>query len=66
MKKIAVLGLVIIGTAAWASHPVRSENASPNACFGQWRSVTADGEVFAFRKGFNAMQNQLDMAACAH
>ena len=67
MKKLAIVGMVLVGSAAWASHtPVISPNASGNACFGQWRAATADGSVFSTRKGANADHNVLDKLACSH
>lgn len=54
------------GTAAASHTPTVSDNASNNACFGQWRASTADGSVFAERKGTNSEHNAANKAACSH
>ena len=60
MKKIAILGMVVFGTAAWAA----SDNASQNACFGQGRAngvhlITGRtwGDIASDRAGGNAAAN---------
>ena len=69
MKKLAILGLVVMGSAAWAV----SSNADQNACFGQARAGDAStgaaghpiGRIhFSMRKGANAELNQSFRDAC--
>ena len=67
MKKIAILGMVVLGSAAWAT----SDNASPNACFGQDRAdwIHANGgstwgAIASTRKGGNALANAIYREGC--
>jgi hypothetical protein len=65
MKKLSVLGLVLISTAAWAASP----NANQNACFGQARAtfavLTGDVGFYAsMRKGDNASINAASRDSC--
>ena len=67
MKKLVILGLVISGSAAWAV----SDNASPNACFGQDRAAGVHaisgrvwGSIASQRKGDNAGLNADYRDAC--
>ncbi|WP_444856653.1 hypothetical protein [Sphingosinicella sp.] len=64
MKKLAVIGLVAISSAAWAA-PVVSDNASSNACFGQARAFYVHllggrtwGDIASDRAGSNAALNR--------
>lgn len=61
MKKLYILAIVAISTAAAAATPTVSDNASSNACFGQaraWYSMAGfNGEIISLRRGANAQMN---------
>jgi len=70
MKKFAIASLVLVSSAAWAA-PVVSDNASPNACFGQARAATIHlitgrtwGEIAAMRGGTNSDLNAAYRDGC--
>lgn len=73
MKKFAILGLVLVSSAAWASHtPSVSDNASNSACFGQARAAIIHmmgganwGALAAERRGDNATLNAEYRAFCS-
>ena len=75
MKKLYVLSLVAMSSAAWATHDGGynvSDNANSNACFGQARAHDASGDqydpigqIFASRKGLNSVLNRSFREACS-
>jgi hypothetical protein len=67
MKKLTVLIVVALSTAASAAAPTVSDNANSNACFGQARAYyaqllastgTSNGYYISQRKGDNPAENQ--------
>ena len=72
MKKLAVLSVVLVSTAAWAAPG--GSNASPTACFGQDRAAYAHmahafglpsvGFYASSRKGENAAINAAYRDSC--
>jgi hypothetical protein len=71
MKKLSILALVLVSTAAWAAPG--NDNASDKACFGQDRAwnITlggltgrAWGDIASDRAGDNAAINHAYWTAC--
>jgi hypothetical protein len=72
MKKLAIIGLVLGSSAAFAAGPVISDNANGNACFGQARAYyitqvlggAAWGNIASDRAGDNAAMNAAYRGNC--
>ena len=72
MKKMMILGTVLLSTAAWAAPGNGNGNGpSPNSCFGQDRAAGVHliggsvwGAIAAERAGDNAAQNAAYRDSC--
>jgi hypothetical protein len=68
MRKLFIVAASVatlaVPSAAMADPPTGPVEGPGNKCFGHWRAATADGAIFAERKGENAELNAFAKEIC--